>query len=76
MVDIWKKYNSSKSYDEYFNLDNKLRKQAKTMSGILERYRIKKLNEIEKIVKALLTQEVLILKFILPTKDKTKKNGP
>ena len=48
MVDIWKKYNSSKSYDEYFNLDNKLRKQAKTMSGILERYGIKKLNEIEK----------------------------
>ena len=41
MVDIWKKYNSSKSYDEYFNLDNKLRKQAKTMSGILERYGIK-----------------------------------
>ena len=48
MVDIWKKYNSSKSYDEYFNLDNKLRKQAKTISGILERYGIKKLNEIEK----------------------------
>ena len=54
MVDIWKKYNSSKSYDEYFNLDNKLRKQAKTISGILERYVIKKLNVIGNIVLFLL----------------------
>tara|TARA_Y100001958_G_C21219005_1_gene544365 strand:- start:309 stop:1751 length:1443 start_codon:yes stop_codon:yes gene_type:complete len=48
MPNMWKKYVSDKTYDEYLNSDSKLRKQAIIISHILERHGIKKLNEIEK----------------------------
>ena len=48
MVNLWKKYDSKKTYDEYLNSDHKLRRQAIIISHILERHGIKKLNEIEK----------------------------
>ena len=48
MVNLWKKYDSKKTYDEYLNSEHKLRKQAIIISHILERCGIKKLNEIEK----------------------------
>ena len=48
MVNLWKKYDSKKTYDEYLNSDHKLRRQAVIISHILERHGIKKLNEIEK----------------------------
>ena len=46
MVNLWKKYDSKKTYDEYLNSDHKLRRQAIIISHILERHGIKKLNEI------------------------------
>ena len=76
MVDIWKKYNSSKSYDEYFNLDNKLRKQAKTMSGILERYGIKKLNEIEKNCQSTINARGINFKVYSADKRQDEKKWP
>ena len=45
MVNLWKKYDSKKTYDEYLNSDHKLRRQAIIISHILERHGIKKLNE-------------------------------
>ena len=48
MNSLWEKYNSEATYDEYLNENNKLRKQAKVISSILERIGIKKLQEIEK----------------------------
>ena len=48
MDNLWKKYDSKKTYDEYLNSDHKLRRQAIIISHILERHGIKKLNEIEK----------------------------
>ena len=43
MNSLWEKYNSEATYDEYLNENNKLRKQAKVISSILERIGIKKL---------------------------------
>ena len=48
MVNLWKKYDSKKTYDEYLNSEHKLRKQAIIISHILERCGIKKLNEMKK----------------------------
>ena len=48
MNSIWKNYNASSSYDGYFTDSNKLRKHAKIISSILEKYGNKKLQEIEK----------------------------
>ena len=48
MADFWKKYESSKTYDEYLNSESKLRRQALIISHILEKHGIKRLNEIEK----------------------------
>ena len=48
MSSIWKNYNASSSYDGYFTDSNKLRKHAKIISSILEKYGNKKLQEIEK----------------------------
>ena len=48
MTSIWKNYNASLSYDGYFTETNKLRKHAKIISSILEKYGNKKLHEIEK----------------------------
>ena len=76
MVDIWKKYNSSKSYDEYFNLDNKLRKQAKIISGILERYGIKKLNEIEKNCQSTINARGINFKVYSADKRQDEKKWP
>ena len=45
---LWKDYNAKNAYDGYFTSDNKLRKHAKIISGILEKYGKKKLQEIEK----------------------------
>ena len=45
---LWKNYNAKNAYDGYFTKDNKLRKHATIISGILERYGKKKLQEIEK----------------------------
>ena len=45
---LWKDYNAKNAYDGYFTADNKLRKHAKIISGILEKYGKKKLQEIEK----------------------------
>ena len=48
MTSIWKNYNASLSYDGYFTDSNKLRRHAKIISSILEKYGNKKLYEIEK----------------------------
>ena len=48
MSSIWKNYNAKLSYDGYFTDENKLRKHAKIISSILEKYGDKKLQEIEK----------------------------
>ena len=48
MGSLWDKYDSDTTYDEYLGEDNKLRKQAKVISNILERIGSKKLQEIEK----------------------------
>ena len=56
MVNLWKKYDSKKTYDEYLNSDHKLRRQAVIISHILERHGIKKLNEIEKNMRKLLVE--------------------
>ena len=45
---FWKNYDAKSAYDGYLTEDNKLRKHAKIMSGILERHGTKKLQEIEK----------------------------
>ncbi len=34
---LWKDYNAKNAYDGYFTADNKLRKHAKIISGILEK---------------------------------------
>ena len=73
---LWKNYNSTHAYDGYFTKDNKLRKHATIISSILERYGKKKLQEIEKIVKVRLVQEVLTLEFMLQTIEQKKRNGP
>ena len=39
---LWKNYNAKNAYDGYFTKDNKLRKHATIISGILERYGKKK----------------------------------
>ena len=54
---LWDNYNATKAYDGYFTSENKLRKHAKIISGILEKYGKKKLQEIEKIVRVQLVQE-------------------
>ena len=43
---LWKNYDARSAYDGYFTEDNKLRKHAAIISGILERYGKKKLLEI------------------------------
>ena len=48
MASLWDKYDSDTTYDEYLGEDNKLRKQAKIISNILERIGSKKLQEIER----------------------------
>jgi hypothetical protein len=48
MGSLWDIYDSDTTYDEYLGEDNKLRKQAKVISSILEKIRSKKLQEIEK----------------------------
>ena len=53
MVNLWKKYDSKKTYDEYLNSEHKLRKQAIIISHILERCGIKKLNEMENKIRDL-----------------------
>ena len=45
---FWKNYNSKSSYDGYISNENKIRKHAKIISGILEKNGKKKLQEIEK----------------------------
>ena len=45
---LWKNYNAKLAYDGYFTKENKLRKHATIISGILEKYGKKKLQEIEK----------------------------
>ena len=47
---LWKDYNAKNAYDGYFTADNKLRKHAKIISGILEKYGKKKLQQIENIL--------------------------
>ena len=74
-VSLWKNYDSKSAYDGYLSDDNKIRKHARIMTGILERHGTKKLQEIEKIVKAQLVQEVLILEFMQQTIEQKKKNG-
>ena len=48
MDSLWDKYDSDTTYDEYLGDDNKLRKQARVISNILERIGSKKLHEIER----------------------------
>ena len=43
---LWKNYDATSAYDGYFTEDNKLRKHATIISGILERHGKKKLQEI------------------------------
>ena len=45
---VLENYDAKSAYDGYLTEDNKLRKHARIMSGILERHREKKLQEIEK----------------------------
>jgi len=47
-MSIWSKYPSKGVFDEYIDKENKLRKQAKIVSGILEKKGKKNLLEIEK----------------------------
>ena len=39
---FWDNYNATKAYDGYFTSENKLRKHAKIISSILEKYGKKK----------------------------------
>ncbi len=48
VTSFWKNYDAKSAYDGYLTEDNKLRKHARIMSGILERHGTKKLQEIEK----------------------------
>ena len=54
---LWKDYNAKNAYDGYFTADNKLRKHAKIISGILEKYGRKNFKKLKKIVKVQLVQE-------------------
>ncbi len=45
---FWKNYDSKSSYDGYISNEDKIRKHAKIISGILEKNGKKKLQEIEK----------------------------
>ena len=45
---LWKNYDSKSSYDGYISNEDKIRKHAKIISGILEKNGKKKLQEIEK----------------------------
>ena len=47
-VSLWKSYDSKSAYDGYLTEENKIRKHARIMTGILERHGTKKLQEIEK----------------------------
>ena len=56
MGSLLDKYDSDTTYDEYLGEDNKLRKQAKVISSILEKIGSKKLQEIEKKLKMIATK--------------------
>ena len=76
MASLWDKYDSDNTtYDEYLGEDNKLRKQAKVISSILEKIGSKKLQEIEKTAQAQSAQGELIFVFILLEKKLKKKSG-
>ena len=49
---FWKNYDAKSAYDGYLTEDNKLRKHARIMSGILERHGKKNYRKLKKIVKA------------------------
>ena len=42
VTSFWKNYDAKSAYDGYLTEDNKLRKHARIMSGILERHGKKK----------------------------------
>ena len=42
---FWKNYDAKSAYDGYLTEENKLRKHARIMAGILERHGKKKLQE-------------------------------
>ena len=54
---LWKNYDASSAYDGYFTEDNKLRKHATIISGILERHGKKNFKRSKRTVKALLAPE-------------------
>ena len=55
---FWKNYDAKSAYDGYLTEENKLRKHARIMAGILERHGKKNFKKLKGIVKALLVQEV------------------
>ena len=75
MPNMWKKYVSDKTYDEYLNSDSKLRKQAIIISHILERHGIKKLNEIEKNCASTINARGINFRVYSSGKKYRKKNG-
>ena len=75
MVNLWKKYDSKKTYDEYLNSDHKLRRQAVIISHILERHGIKKLNEIEKNCASTINARGINFRVIHQEKNSKKKSG-
>ena len=48
---LWKNYNAKLAYDGYFTKENKLRKHATIISGILEKYGKKNYKKLKKIAK-------------------------
>ena len=64
---LWKNYNAKYAYDGYFTENNKLRKHATIISGILERYGKKKLQEIEKNCQSTISARVSLPDRFPPT---------
>ena len=56
-ISLWKSYDSKSAYDGYLTEDNKLRKHATIISGILERHGKKSFKKSKRTVKALLAPE-------------------
>ena len=72
---FWKNYDSKSAYDGYLTEDNKIRRHAKIMSGILERHGKKKLQEIEKNCQSTISARGINFRVYAANNRAEEKNG-
>ena len=73
---FWKNYDAKSAYDGYLTEDNKLRKHARIMSGILERHGKKKLQEIEKNCQSTISARGINFRVYAANNRAEKKKWP